>query len=262
MFLVDYGQSFQNSLNQVAGWVPKLIGALIILVVGYLIARVVGKVVGRVLARLGADRALSSHALGDVRDRHMPELQPSGLIGMVVFWFIFAMAILAAVSALGIAALSNAVASITAYIPNVIAALLILVVAIAVAGGAGALVQRLMGGTMLAKIVQTVVPTLVITIALFMALVQLKIATQIVIATYELVLGAIALGFALAFGLGGRDVANLILSGAYQAGQQKLPQARAEMAQAKDQAARDAETIKQQVQPSSGASTNPAVQAE
>ena len=77
-----------------------------------------------------------------------------------------------------------------------------------------------------------------------------------------MVLGAIGPGLAMACVRGGRDVANLILSGAYQAGQQRLPQSRAEMAQAKDQAARDAETIKQQVQPSSGASTNPAVQAE
>ena len=70
---------------------------------------------------------------------------------------------------------------------------------------------------------QTVVPTLVITIALFMALVQLKIATQIVVATYVLVLGAIALGFALAFGLGGRDVAAQMLQSAYASGQEAMP---------------------------------------
>jgi hypothetical protein len=178
----------------------------------------------------------------------MPAMRPSNVIGRVAFWFVFALAILAAVSALGIAALSDAVASITAYIPNVIAALLILIVAIALAGAVSALVQRLMGGTMMGKLVQTVVPTLVITIALFMALVQLKIATQIVTATYVLVLGAIALGFALAFGLGGRDVARLMLMSAYENGQQRMPQMRAEMAQAREQATADAERLKQQAQ--------------
>ena len=93
--------------------------------------------------------------------------------------------------------------------------------------------------------VQTVAPTLILTIALFMALVQLKIATQIVVATYVLVLGAVALGFALAFGLGGREVAGQMLISAYQTGQQKLPQVKAEMSQAKDQAASDADKIKQ-----------------
>ena len=106
-----------------------------------------------------------------------------------------------------------------------------------------------MPGTVLGKIVQTVAPTLIITIALFMALVQLKIATQIVIATYVLVLGAIALGFALAFGLGGREVASQVLMNAYQTGQQKMPQMKAEMAQARDQATSDAERIKQAATP-------------
>ena len=247
--LVDVGQSTQNGLNQLGTWVPKLVGALIILVVGYIIARMVGKVVARALSRLGADRALSTHSLGRLRDQHVPALQPSRLIGRVAFWFIFALAILAAVSTLGIAALSDAVASITAYIPNVIAALLILIVAIAISGAVAALVQRLMPGTVLGKIVQTVAPTLIITIALFMALVQLKIATQIVVATYVLVLGAIALGFALAFGLGGREVASQMLMSAYQSGQQRMPQVKAEMAQARDQAASDAERIKQAATP-------------
>ena len=62
--LVDVGQSTQDGLNQLGTWIPKLVGALIILVVGYIIARIVGKVVARALSRLGADRALSEHSLG------------------------------------------------------------------------------------------------------------------------------------------------------------------------------------------------------
>jgi hypothetical protein len=239
--LVDYGRSVQDALDQVGAFVPKLIGALVVLLIGYIIARVVGKAVERVLATVGADRALASHPIGA-----RVGTRPSSLVGRVVFWFIFALAILAAVGALGIQALSDAVASITGYIPNVIAAILILVVAIAIAGAVPALVQRLMGGTMLGKIVQTAVPTLVITIALFMALVQLKIATQIVVATYVLVLGAIALGFALAFGLGGRDVARMMLVSAYETGRTKMPQMRAEMRQAKEQAADQVQTVKDQ----------------
>jgi hypothetical protein len=110
---------------------------------------------------------------------------------------------------------------------------------------------------MLAKLVQTIVPALVITIALFMALVQLKIATQIVVATYVLVLGAIALGFALAFGLGGRDVARQMLQNAYASGQEALPQLRDEMAQAKQQGADDVERLKDKL-PDEGQATTDA----
>jgi hypothetical protein len=104
-----------------------------------------------------------------------------------------------------------------------------------------------MGGTMLGKLVQTAVPALVITIALFMALVQLRIAIQIVVATYVLVLGAIALGFALAFGLGGREVAREMLTSAYAAGRERAPELKADAQQAKDQARREADAIKQRV---------------
>jgi hypothetical protein len=250
-FLVDYGASAQGAFDSLGTFLPKLICALVILLVGFIIAKVVSKVVARALSGVGADKALSSSSAGAYRDEYLPGMEPSGLIGRMVFWFVFGLAILTAVSALGIQALSDAVASITGYLPNVIAAILILLVAIVVAGAVGALVQRVMGGTMLGKMVQTVVPVLVITIALFMALVQLKIATQIVVATYVLVLGAIALGFALAFGLGGRDVAGKMLAGAYEKGQEKLPQMQQEAAQATQQAASDASSLKEKAQPPS-----------
>jgi hypothetical protein len=111
----------------------------------------------------------------------------------------------------------------------VLAAVLIFLVASAIAGGAVALVRRTMGDTGLGKIVATVVPVLVLTIATFMILEQLKIAHDIVVTTYTLLLGAIALGSALAFGLGGRDVARQMLEGAYQKGQENKGQFRRDL---------------------------------
>ena len=76
-----------------------------------------------------------------------------------------------------------------------------------------------MGDTGLGRIVATAAPVLVMTIATFMILDQLKIAEDIVVITYAALLGSIALGSALAFGLGGRDVAREMLMGAYTKGQ-------------------------------------------
>jgi len=81
-----------------------------------------------------------------------------------------------------------------------------------------------MGDTGLGKIVATVAPILVMTIATFMILEQLKIAHDIVVTTYTLLLGAIALASALAFGLGGREVAGRMLESAYQKGQENKEQ--------------------------------------
>jgi hypothetical protein len=83
------------------------------------------------------------------------------------------------------------------------------------------LARRTMGGTALGSIVATVAPILVMTIATFMILTQLMIAQQIVIITYAAILGAVALGTALAFGLGGREVARDLLQNAYRTGQER-----------------------------------------
>ncbi|MBA2359369.1 MAG: transporter [Actinobacteria bacterium] len=251
----DIGDSFQRALNELFAFLPNLIGALLILVVGYFIAKAVESLVRRGLRAVGTDRAVATGTAGDYKQRFAPDVQPSQLIAKVAFWFVFGMAILAAVSALGVEALSDFVDSVVGYLPNVIAAILILLVAVAIAGAVGGLAQRLMGGTMLGRMVQTAVPVLVITIALFMALVQLKIATQIVLATYVLVLGAIALGFALAFGLGGRDVARQMLMSAYQSGQEAVPQMKEEARQAKEQAASDLEQMKEKAEPSTAETT-------
>ena len=242
---VSLSQSVQQTLDEIFAFLPRLLAALVILLIGYIIAKFVAGLVRRGLRAAGADRALASGRVGDYRQQLAPNLQASGVIGTIAFWFVFGLAILLAVSALHLAALSAAIAGVVGYLPNVVAAILILLVAIAIAGAVGGLAQRLMGGTMLGKLVQTAVPVLVITIALFMALVQLKIATEIVVATYVLVLGAIALGFALAFGLGGREVARDMLDNAYASGRARAPQLRHEAQLAKQQAQQDVEALKE-----------------
>ena len=248
MLLADVGDSFQRAMDRFFEFLPGLLGALVILVVGYIVARVVRGLVERGLRAVGTDRALASGSAGQYKQQFAPNLQPSSLIATLAFWFVFGLAILLAVSALGIAALTEAIQGVVSYLPNVIAAILILLVAVALAGAVGGLAQRLLGGTMLGRLVQTTVPVLVITIALFMALVQLKIATQIVVATYVLVLGAIALGFALAFGLGGRDVARQMLMGAYQSGREAMPELKDDARQAKEQAQAQVEAVREQVE--------------
>ena len=218
MLLADIGDSVQRGLNEIGAWVPNLLVALAILVIGYIVAKVVGGVVFRGLHRAGLDRQLTKGQGGTWVQKVTSS--PSRLLGTVAFWVILLGTISLAVTALGLEALENFVGEVYAYLPNVLAALLIFVVATAIAAGVAALATRLMGDTSLGKLVATVAPILVMTIATFMILDQLKIAETIVTITYAGLIGAIALGAALAFGLGGRDVAGRMLEGAYTAGQQ------------------------------------------
>jgi hypothetical protein len=215
---MDIGNSVERGFTVFFAWLPALIGALVILVVGYVVAKAVSGLVRRALERAGLDRTLHTGAGGSFIQKLTSS--PSRLVGTLTYWAILLGTISLAVSVLGIEALTNFVAAIYAYLPNVLAAVLIFLVASAISAGIAAFASRAMGGTALGKIVATAAPILVMTIATFMILDQLQIAESIVTITYAGLIGAVALGSALAFGLGGRDVAARMLEGAYETGQQ------------------------------------------
>ncbi len=245
MVLFSIRSSVDNAFTVFFAWLPRLAGALLVLVLGYFVAKLVAKLIWRGLQRAGFDRALHSGQGGNFVQKITQS--PSHLIGRLAFWAILLGAISLAAAVLGIAALTGFVAAIWSYIPNVIAALAIFLVAGAISAAVAGLVGRVMGETPLGKIVATAVPIVVMSIAVFMILVQLKIATQIVTITYAAIWGAIALGFALAFGLGGRDVAARMLEGAYLKGQANKEQYKRDfdqgVARAKEEAARKKEEM-------------------
>jgi hypothetical protein len=248
---LNIGDSVERGFDTFFSWLPGLIGALVILLIGYIVAKVVGNLLARVLSRAGLDREVLTGQTGEwVRK---VTTSPSNLIGTLAFWAIFLGAISLAATALGIDALTEFVASVYAYLPNVIAAVLIFLIAGAVAAGVATLARRFMGDTPTGRVVSTAAPILVMTIATFMILDQLKIAEDIVVITYAALLGSIALGAALAFGLGGREVAADMLRGAYTKGQLATEQAR-----------RDLQTGRQRMetQTSPGDTAQPAVIAE
>ena len=243
---VDITRSLQRGLNEVIAFIPEFIAALVILVVGYLIAKMVAKLVWRATHGAGLDRALHSGPGGNFVSKVTSS--PSRLVGTIAFWALFLGAVSLAVSVLGINALSEFVGAIFAYLPNVIAAVAIFLVAGAVAAGVAGLASRLMGDTGLGRIIATAAPVLVMTIATFMILEQLKIAEEIVEITYAGLVGAIALATALAFGLGGREVAGQMLQGAYEKGQQNKEQFRRDLDHGMTRAREEADRLKQEAE--------------
>jgi small-conductance mechanosensitive channel len=251
-FAVSIGDSLQQGFDEFFAFLPRLIGFLVILLIGYVIARVVRTVITKALQGIGADRALHTGATGSYVNRVAPDVQPSSVIGAIAFWFIFLGAISIAVSQLGIPAVTTFVAAIGAYLPNVIAALAIFLIAGVIAAAIGGLVARTMGDTPTGKIVGSVVPVLVMAIATFMILNQLKIAPEIVTITYAALLGGVALAMALAFGLGGRDVAAQMLGQAYSQAGRAAGQVAQDAQVGKQRAQQDAERAKQEAQARAG----------
>lgn len=238
---VAIGDSVQQGLDAFFAFIPNLIGALLILLVGFIIARLVRTALNKVLEKSRMDESLHRSDAGKYVEKVSPDSTPSKLIGFVAFWFIFLFAISAAIGALKIAALTDFIAQVQAYLPNIIAAVIIFVIAAALAGAVGAAVHKLMGDTPTGKIVRAVVPGLILAIAMFMVLDQLDIAPQIVTITYAALIGMLALAGALAFGLGGRDVAAKMLADAYDAGQRNADQVKQDLQTGRVRGERQAE---------------------
>lgn len=226
---MEIKQSLQNGLDNLIGFIPNLIGFLVLLLVGYIVAKVVAGVVRKLLQKIGLDKQLHESEANKYVDRVLPGASPSNGIARVVFWLIFVFFLFAAIGALKIPAVTTFMNQVLAYLPNVIAAILIFVVAALIAGAVAAGVTKLMGDTPTGKIVASIVPALVMVIAMFMILNQLKIAEEIVSIAFAATMGALALGLALAFGLGGRDVARRLLEDAYANGQRAKEQAKQDL---------------------------------
>ena len=241
---VDVADSLETGLDRFFAFLPRLVAFLVILLVAYIVARVVKGILSRVLTKVGLDRALHSGQAGQYVERLSPGASPSRLIGSLAFWAVFLIGLSFAASSLGIQALTDFLAAIFGYLPKIIAAILIFVVAGALAAAIGGVVARTMGDTPTGKVVGAVVPVLIMGIATFMILDQLEIAPQIVTITYAALIGAMALGMALAFGLGGRDLAARMLEDTYRRGQRQQDQVRQDLEKGRDQAQQDAQRVR------------------
>ena len=245
---VKIGDSVQQALDSFFGFVPNILGFLVILFIGFIIAKVARKAIATLLQKIGLDRALHNSDAGQYVERVSPGASPAKLIGAVAFWFVFLFAISAAIGALKIPALSDFIAQVQAFLPNIIVAAIIFVIAAALAGLVGGAAHKLMGDTPTGKIVRAVIPGLILAIGTFMVLDQLDIAPQIVTITYAALLGMLALAGALAFGLGGREVAGDLLRNAYDSGQQNKDQVKRDMQQGKQRAERAADRQQDRVE--------------
>lgn len=216
-----------RALSTIVEWLPQLLGALLIILIGHWVAKAVSKGLKRLLNRVALDEKLKTGQGGNVVQRAIP--RPAHLLGEITYWLLFVGAVSLAATVLGIEALDRLVAAVYGYVPQIIAAILIFLVGSAIAAGATSLAKNTMGDTPTGKVLETLLPLIVMGITIFAILDQLDIAPVIVTITYAALVGAVALGSALAFGLGGRDVAARMLETSYDKGRENLDQVKKDL---------------------------------
>jgi small-conductance mechanosensitive channel len=169
-------------------------------------------VVSRVLQAIGFDSWMEKGGIKQFFDRAQTRETPATVLGKLVFWFVFIIVITMAADALGIRQVSQVLSQLIAYIPSIIAAILILVLAALLANFLAGIVRGATGSDLLSNIARYAI----IIYAAFAAITELGIAVQLTAPTFLIILGAVALAAAIAFGFGSQNVARDIVEKAYQ----------------------------------------------
>jgi hypothetical protein len=215
MFLTTWAQvlqaSFESLLFGLVTFIPHLVVAVVIFVIGWLIGVGLGRVVEQVVAALRVDQALRSAGVDRVVERAGFRLNSGAFLGALVKWFFIVVFLVAALDVLGLVVVTVFLRDVVlGYLPQVIAAVLILLVAAVVAQAA----ERVVAGSARAanlnsaNLLGSVARWAIWLFAILAALDQLQVAPGFVQTLFTGIVVAIALALGLSFGLGGQAAAS------------------------------------------------------
>jgi hypothetical protein len=201
MAATGFTDGLDQAWSNVAKFIPKFVGFLLILVVGYFVAKAVARIVDAVLERAGFDRAVERGGIKTALAKS--RYDASTLVSKVVFYTVFLLALEMAFGVFGTNPVSDLLTSVVAYLPKVFAAILIVVVASAIAAAVKEIVEASLGGLSYGRGLSLAASAAIIAIGCFAALNQLQIATPIVNGLFYAVLAVIVGSAVIAIGGGG-----------------------------------------------------------
>lgn len=213
----DAGDAFKASLagalNTLLSAIPRIIGFLVVLIVGWIISSLLARAVQALLHAVKFNDLARRSGFADFVQKMGVRDDASGVIAGIVKWIVRLITLVVAFDTLGLPAVSNVLNQLLLWLPNLIVALVVLVV-----GGlaANALSRLVRGATAEAgftnpQTLETVTKVAVWGFAIVVAVNQLGIATTLINTLLVGIVGALALAFGLAFGLGGRERAAQML---------------------------------------------------
>lgn len=207
----------RHVLDQVIGWLPSLVAMVAVLVVGYVVAHVLGRVSAALAERLGFQKAAERSGLAEsMRDVGIRRTVPA-IVGQIVFWLLMCVFLMAAFNILNLPSLTNAMDRLVSYIPKLLAATVIVVIGLLIASFLRGVIatgaDRI--GLSYAERLATACYYVLALMTFIAAFEQLDLKFALLEQVILMAFGALALGFGLALGLGGRDVVGGILAGYY-----------------------------------------------
>jgi len=195
-------------LAQIGKFVVDALLVILILIIGWIISKVIKAVVTRALKIVKLDELSSKIELSNLLEKGGITLNLSELIGSICYWLALLVTFMVAINAVGLTIAADLLNTVILYIPNVIAAIFILILGMFVSTLLRNIVEVAANNAGIAqsKLLSKTVGVVVVTFAIFVALEQLKIGIRITELTLAIILGSVGLGLALAFGLGCKDL--------------------------------------------------------
>jgi hypothetical protein len=220
--------SLTGALADFMAFIPKLLGALVILLVGWLIAKAVQALVTKGLQVVRFNQIADRAEIDQFLVRAGVHADPASVVGRLAYWFLMLIFFVAAFSALGLPQVSGVLEQIIGFIPNLVVALVILLLGALAANFVANLVRGTTGTARVGDpdLLATIARSAILVFAVLMAFDQLEIAPTIVNTLWMALIGMVAVAGALAFGLGGRDLAGRLLEDWYNRGQRKAQEVR------------------------------------
>ena len=200
---------WNNFATKITAFLPNLIVAIILFAVGWTIARLLKVIIVKVLEKLYVDSATEKTGVQAFLNKGGFVMTPSEITGALVYWFVMVLVIVATFDALELPVVSDFLNSIFLYIPQVAVAIIILILGFLFGNFLSAVVRTAASsaGLKAAGTLENITLYSIVLFAVTAALVQLGIAPEIVTSAFVIGFGAIMLALALAFGLGGKELA-------------------------------------------------------
>jgi len=205
--------SLLNLWERFVAFLPALVGAILVFVAGWIVAVALGKAVEQIVKVIRIDDVVEKAGTKARMRKAGVELNIAKFFGGIVKWFLILVFLMAATDILQLVQVTSFLNSIVLYIPNVIVAAVILAIAFLVGNFAYAVIKgsTKIAGIVSATLLATVAKWAIVIFGFLAALIQLGVATSLINTLFIGVVAMLALAGGLAFGLGGKDEAALIL---------------------------------------------------
>ncbi|MFC1501113.1 hypothetical protein ACFL58_01520 [Elusimicrobiota bacterium] len=200
-------------LEKIAAYLPTLLGALVILVIGWIVAKIIKAAVDKFLDLIKFEKVTQVSGITDALNKGHIKITPSNLISALVYWLVMIMVLVMTVNALGLTVASQLLEGLLGYLPMVIAAVFVLVLGLFLGNIVSGIVKVAAVNADLPEphLIASISKWAIVVFAVAAALKQLGIAPVLVSSTFNIFFGAVCLALALAFGLGGTDAAKKFL---------------------------------------------------